>query len=190
MSTKCFLLTPTDRIRRSLRVYSERVCTVRSEQICVARVILDDVPKGLVGSIEDFKDDPRWPAACENCKAEFPEDSTQQLFTQTIYVDENDQKFTLNEAPAGAMWYADWLNNWHAGPDGRCLMVRTPGGDWCIDSRANNCGLPDDNVHRCWIRHGVPPKITVDKNGLTCNAGQGSIQSGDYHGFLQDGYLT
>ncbi len=30
----------------------------------------------------------------------------------------------------------------------------------------------------------------VDKNGLTCAAGAGSIQAGDYHGFLRDGEFT
>lgn len=50
--------------------------------------------------------------------------------------------------------------------------------------------MPDDAEHRCWIRHGEPPLITVDKNGLTCAAGAGSIQCRDYHGFLRDGSFT
>lgn len=74
--------------------------------------------------------------------------------------------------------------------DGRWLVVRLPNGhDWCIDSRCNNCTRPNDNAHRCWIRHGEPPNITVDKNGVTCSAGGGSIQSGDFHGFLRNGVL-
>lgn len=74
--------------------------------------------------------------------------------------------------------------------EGPQLTVKTPGGRWVIDSRASNCGSPYDYNHRCWIRQGVPPHITVDKNGPTCSAGAGSIQCGDYHGFLQNGALT
>lgn len=62
---------------------------------------------------------------------------------------------------------------------------------WNIDGRANNCTLPLDFEHRCWIRHGVPPSITVDKDGLTCAAGAGSIQvGGGWHGFLRNGELV
>jgi len=74
--------------------------------------------------------------------------------------------------------------------DGPALWVQTPGGGWCIDSRASNCTMPYDYAHRCWVRHGEPPDITVDKNGVTCQAGAGSIQCGSYHGFLQGGVLT
>lgn len=74
--------------------------------------------------------------------------------------------------------------------EGPQLTVMTPGGRWVIDSRASNCGSPYDYNHRCWIRHGEPPNITVDKNGATCSAGAGSIQCGSYHGFLQNGELT
>lgn len=93
--------------------------------------------------------------------------------------------------PVGAMWYATWREGcgfWH-GPDGRIVEVMTPGGVWCIDQRCSNCTMPEDNEHRCWVRHGEPPKLTVDKNGLTCGAGAGSILIGSFHGFLRDGIL-
>lgn len=61
---------------------------------------------------------------------------------------------------------------------------------WNIDSRAGNCGSPEDFEHRCWVRHGEPPAITVDKSGPTCVAGSGSIDSGTWHGFLRDGQLV
>lgn len=104
----------------------------------------------------------------------------------------------LSAVPPGGMWDADWFHDYHGGPmlggpntDGRILVVRLPNGnDWIIDSRANNCTLPADDNHRCWVRHGEPPNITVDKNGLTCAAGAGSIQSGNYHGFLRNGELV
>lgn len=105
------------------------------------------------------------------------------------------EETTLHDAPPGAMWWADWLNEkglpFHPGPDGHVLMVRLPNGDdWSPDSRASNCGSSDDNTHHCWVRHGEVPNITVDKNGHTCSAGAGSIASGSYHGFLRGGTLT
>lgn len=75
--------------------------------------------------------------------------------------------------------------------DGRHLHGILPNGHaWDIDSRANNCGSPDDRLHRCWIRSGEPPKVTAGKQGNTCSAGGGSILSGDYHGFLVSGVFT
>jgi hypothetical protein len=80
----------------------------------------------------------------------------------------------------------DWDNC-----DGTHLHVRLPNGEfWNVDGRASNCTMPDDRLHRCWVRHGEPPLVTVDKNGLTCAAGAGSIQAGDYHGFLVEGVLS
>lgn len=75
--------------------------------------------------------------------------------------------------------------------NGPHLIVICPnGGTWNVDSRASNCTMPYDYEHRCWIRHGIPPNVTVDKNGNTCQAGAGSIKCGDYHGFLRNGVLT
>lgn len=107
----------------------------------------------------------------------------------------------LKDAPPGAMWDAPWMHDYGksrggflmAGPntDGRFLIVRMPNGhDWMIDSRCSNCTLPEDDDHRCWVRHGEPPNLTVDKNGRTCSAGAGSIQSGNWHGFLRNGELV
>jgi len=117
--------------------------------------------------------------------------------------------------PVGAMWFEryvsehrptgpdDWNHSYLIQPDadakrepsytfvdGWHLIVITPGGQWNIDSRASNCGSPYDYKHRCWVRHGQPPNITVDKDGVTCVAGGGSIQCGSYHGFLRNGELT
>ena len=95
--------------------------------------------------------------------------------------------------PVGACYAADpRYHTARQGEDGRYLMVKTPGGLWPIDERASNCTVPDDNEHRCWIRHGRPEDGTlhVDKNGLTCAAGAGSIVCGNYHGFLHHGHLT
>lgn len=115
----------------------------------------------------------------------------------------------LNAFGPGAMWYLTWYEirdkdtNTHLGYshpgfektfDHPALCVRTPGGEWVIDSRASNCGNPSDNDHKCWPRHGEAPLVTVDKSfGITCGTGGGSIVAGSgehqYHGFLRDGFL-
>lgn len=135
-------------------------------------------------------DDPRWPLQCEKCAFLFAPDETRQFFYDLLYKRADTGEIcTLRDAPPGAMWDAWWLRGLHGcthdGPDGRNLMVKCPNGhDWNIDGRASNCGLPQDDVHHCWIRHGDPPDLVVDKNGVTCSAGAGSILAGDYHGFL------
>ncbi len=93
------------------------------------------------------------------------------------------------------MWYADWMihtpdQKKFVGPDGHCLVVKTPGGEWMVDSVAKNCTKPGDLDHKCWVRHGTVPNITVDKVGNTCAAGAGSIIAGHYHGFLRNGMLV
>jgi len=114
--------------------------------------------------------------------------------------------------PVGAMWWCDWLgvygykrsfekhlaaleanlepHRYFPDESGRILAVMTPGGTWIIDSRASNCALPHDNIHHCWVRHGIPPLITVDKAGVTCAAGAGSIHAGKWHGYLREGELV
>lgn len=110
----------------------------------------------------------------------------------------------LRDFGPGAMWFATWMDQEAKGPEGQTrygwnwdnqftppLIVRLPGGcDWDVDSRASNCTMKEDRLHRCWIRHGEPPNVTVDKRGLTCGAGAGSILTDNYHGFLQNGVLT
>lgn len=110
------------------------------------------------------------------------------------------ESIELRNAPPGAMWYATWYKVEGSNPaqywfswdnqNTPPLIVQTPGGAWNIDSRASNCTMKEDRLHRCWVRHGEPPNITVDKNGLTCAVGAGSIQCGNYHGFLRNGELT
>lgn len=50
----------------------------------------------------------------------------------------------------------------------------------------------DSRPHYCWVRHGDPRtgNVHVDKNGVTCNAGAGSIQQDHFHGFLHNGFIT
>jgi hypothetical protein len=82
---------------------------------------------------------------------------------------------------------------WHFGMDGRILNVVCPGGFmWAIDTYCSNCTRRDE-PHSCWCRHGEPPFVTVNKipnpGETTCQAGGGSIQSDNWHGFLTEGVL-
>jgi hypothetical protein len=144
-----------------------------------------------------YLDDPRWPTSCL-CGYVFVDSDERQIFQDRIYQrSDTGQAIPLRDAPPGAMWNAWWMASVRHGEDGRCLIVKLPTNhEWVIDGQASNCTMPDDHsqkLHHCWIRHGDPTKpetVTVDKNGTTCGAGAGSIQSGDYHGFLQNGVLT
>lgn len=85
------------------------------------------------------------------------------------------------------------------GYDGKSIVCITPidaaakkpGSWWMIDSMASNCTMKLDKKHRCWVRHGsVGESLHVDKNGLTCAAGAGSIQHREWHGFLHNNKLS
>lgn len=209
MGVRCFWLERTDRVRRWLRRYSSShmggwTC---AEGWHEAMRPFDDAPAIFEDRLYGTHvhrvlthregdrppdDDPRWPAACATCGTPFPPDEVRQFFYDLLYRrTDTGTILTLKEAPPGAMWDAWWLHGLKGGPltmptaDGRNIMVKCPNGrEWHIDGRASNCTLPNDNAHHCWIRHGEPPNLIVDKNGRTCSAGAGSIQAGDYHGFL------
>lgn len=203
MPTRCFLIEPTDRTYRALRRYSGpqagRGWTCETGyhnalvRIADGTLVIDDhgfyrtEPEGWP------RDDPRWPTHC-TCGYAFGPDDPWQLFYERLYRDpRTGAEYTIRDAPPGAMWRAEWMEDVAAyrGPDGQCLAVVLPDGhQWMIDGRASNCTRPKDNDHKCWVRHGEPPNLTVDKNGNTCQAGAGSIVSAGYHGFLVDGYLT
>ena len=140
-------------------------------------------------------DDPLWPKKCERCEYVFKNDDKWHLVKERLYIRSDTKKLTtIPEAGPGAMYYAPWLEKYPEywkGSDGHILMVICPDGHtWNVDSRCSNCTMPDDNAHRCWIRHGTPPNITVDKVGNTCRAGGGSINTHNWHGFLRDGKLV
>jgi len=151
-------------------------------------------------------DDPRWPTKCEHCNYAFDGDDAWQDWQELLWrrTDTGELRVLHKGAPApelgapaaepGACWDAYWIpENWRKVDDGIYLMVRLPDGhDWAVDSRASNCGSPDDHAHQCWVRHGDPKEcqVTVDKNGNTCTAGAGSIASPNWHGFLRGGQLV
>lgn len=196
MGIKCFFLEPLEpaRTRRWLRRYSS-VTPCEQCGYHNAKVLLGDFD----GEADELRErppaeDPRWPASCP-CGYVFQDGDSRQLFTHHLFRRaDTGELTTLHEAVPGAMWFAPWLSDcaeWK-GPDGQTLIVRCPpdGHDWIVDGRASNCTLPDYKVHKCWVRHGSPPNITVDKNGVTCSAGAGSIQTRTWHGFLRNGELV
>lgn len=201
---KIFFLEPLDVERRWLRRYRrdlDHKCA--SGSYCNAMVDFGEGPWKSDKGWGPPHDDPRWPVKCDTCSQPFSTDDHWQEFANCIYVcRETGMRTTLRDAPPGACWDATWIAEdrdesmrgcaWMTGPDGRCLIVRCPDGhDWIIDSRASNCTMKDDNHHWCWVRHGKPENGTlhVDKNGKTCAAGAGSIQTPKWHGFLHNGFL-
>lgn len=193
---RCFHLVqcqPT-RTRRWLRRYNSADCPLPQGYHNAQHLLGDfegekDVwPAKLPGGM------PTWPTACA-CGYKFTPEDAAQFFSRRLWQrTDSGEVMTLEESPPGAMWYADWYGeSFPHGPDGRVLIVKCPDGwEWNVDSRASNCTLPQDNAHRCWVRHGTPPNINVDKNGNTCQAGAGSILTGraqPWHGFLRNGFL-
>jgi hypothetical protein len=201
MPTKCFLLERTNIQRVYLRRYSDRqnVCSALGSYgyhdvrilLTECPAIFDDEERILLdhGIPKPAADDPIWPTACR-CGYEFKDTDRRMLLTNELYKrQDTGELLILRDAPPGAMWNSWWIDN--DNPDGQYLTVKLPTGhEWDIDGQANNCTNREDTVHRCWIRHGIAPNITVDKNGNTCQAGAGSIMVPGYHGHLRDGYLT
>ena len=211
---ECFLLHPIVKRAQWLRcfIYStDFPCPARPERGHDEQVRIEDFdcPLPWPGHCEAerpaalYAADPRWPKQCK-CGFEF-EEKHRQLFPLRLYADANGRELVIHSnpelgcvAPPGAMWWETWLHD----DDGKCwardncdprghLVVRLPNGsDWDVMGRASNCPLKNDRNHFCWVMHGEPPMVTVDKAGRTCAAGAGSILSGNYHGFLRNGRLT
>lgn len=165
--------------------------------------------------------DVRWPLVCKTCgddmRREVPDASGhpfsahRQVWAETLCSGHpSGTLYTVRNAPIGAMWDAEYLHGAmrgaFVGPDGISLHVRTPGGDWCVDSQASNCTRDQhtpvpgeaktfrfERTHYCWVRHGDPRagQVHVDKSGNTCAAGAGSIDmNGRWHGFLHNSVLS
>lgn len=189
---RCFLLTPTGRAQRELW----RDSVVSNTPVCgehhwhTAFLRFDAVDANGLAAEAYPSGSPNWPAACSRCGKPFENTARKSVICRDVYRrSDTGEETTLRDAAVGAMWFAPW--NTHAiGPDGRCLVVRCPDGhDWIVDGEANNCTRKGDRSHHCWIRHGEPPDVTVDKDGDTCLAGAGSILTPKWHGFLRNGVL-
>lgn len=219
---KCFLLEPTDRVRQKLRCYSRSRWDEAAQRTVYddpcpltgnyhnAEVPIEDADPiwrtdeawgdkrvlangSRLDDADPIHDDPRWPTACACGQYAFTTDD-RQVFCELIYRRaDTGEEMTLRDAPPGAMWYADWLDQFHRPQLEHNLVVKLPDGtDWQVDSQATNCTMKDDwkqERHHCWVLQGEPPNVTAGKDGPTCGAGAGSIQSHAYHGFLTDGWI-
>jgi hypothetical protein len=211
MPTQCFMVHPVARERRWLRRFTfsgyGRDCP-GSRWGHDGEALLDEIDSPVPSPREcepesDWrkvvtKDDPRWPQTCVRCDYRFADDDQWQLFSWRVYADAQGRTFITHPkwAVPGMMWWSEWLHH-----SGRCmywddcttphLYVVLPGGhEWDVMSRASNCTMPNDRLHRCWVLEGAEPNFSVGKSGRTCGAGAGSIMAGGYHGFLRNGMLT
>lgn len=112
---------------------------------------------------------------------------------------ETGQELSSRDLPIGALYMIDRgdasrkEHPYVGACDGKSVACRMSDYTWYIDGRASNCTKKDDNAHRCWVRHGTfGEKVTVDKNGLTCEAGAGSVYMDGmkWHGYLRNGILA
>lgn len=209
MNTKCFVIQPTKYYQVWLRRYSlmkDPPCAGENyhnaefllhEQAREDELVRSTVGDGVSIHSNFERSDPRWPTHCVRCGYEFHLRDEWQYHPKALYqrADDTGPMFTLQEAPVGSLWRNTWLEDrdftGYCGTDGQSWSCKLPGNhDWLIDGRASNCTRPQDTVHKCWCRHGQAPNFHVDKNGVTCQAGAGSIAVPGYHGFLHNGELT
>lgn len=185
MAVECFLIQPVGVVRWGLRRYSKSEqpspCPTAPGQWGYhnATAILGEEPE-----VTDERgytlnasrgvppaDDPRWPDRCA-CSYLFKPGDEWQKWVEALYQRaDTGERFTLREAPPGAMWNAFWMGQ--AGLDGLSLCVKLPSGhEWWIDGPATN--------GPGWTRIGEAPRITANP----------SISAPGYHGWLQNGVLS
>lgn len=189
MNIKCFLLRPTGADREYLRRYARDAVTPK----CSGRygyhnamVEIGTSPEGT--HIEPPPHDhPKWPRKCDHCDYLFDEQDYWQLFRQHLFLRSDlpasEGLTTIEDAPPGAMWLADWYGTDHGSAHFLAmpeeirrrghLIVKCPGGhEWDVDSPASNGSG--------WTRRGDPPMVTATP----------SILTPEYHGFLTNGELV
>jgi hypothetical protein len=146
-----------------------------------------------------WRDDPRWPDACD-CGREFGPDDPRQMYYESIYVcPATGQTWWQRQLPAGAMYDSPWYP-WK-GADGISLTVVCPPdgahNTWQVDGPARKDG-EETHPAPAWQRTGDPrahppvidvtPSIeigfTVDENGKHVAGGPNY-----YHGHLRHGAL-
>jgi hypothetical protein len=202
MDIKCFLLEATGEYNLYFRRYHS---SLDKSNKCPlefgyhnASIFFKTIPANEPAIHRWDINDPRWPKQC-GCGYTFTETDEWQIFNAAVYIrkDTGETYDDKENFPPGAIWRVTWYEkdglSYLCGPDGQSWACQTPCGAWFIDSRASNCTLPNDSVHKCWCRHEEAPNFTVNKVGNTCAAGGGSIVTtrGDrtYHGFLTNGVL-
>ncbi len=190
--------TPLDEVPATINV--SEVKGLRVHWVSTGGTIDESENVNADASPAEFEGHESWPVECEKgCGYRFSTEpgptypparvgDTWQVFIQRVYADADGQKWAMRDLPPGAMFDAHWMP-WK-GPDGKSLAVILPDNStWNVDGQASNCTRKGE-PHACWVRHGEPPMVTVDKDGDTCAAGAGSIATSGYHGFLRDGELV
>jgi hypothetical protein len=160
-----------------------------------SRVVHDEYLGGMDAShpIESY------PTTCA-CGYVFGDGTRRHILRRRLLVTAQGEEVTWEDVQPGDLFFlntdCDKDHYCHGGwsnCDGKHLHCVLPGGHhWDIDGRASNCTMREDTTHRCWVRHGDPEHgiIHVDKNGLTCRAGAGSIVVPEFHGFLHNNMLV
>lgn len=123
------------------------------------------------------RNDPRWPKSC-TCGYVFREDDDWLFYGERLWRTEAGKQYELDEVPLGSAWHAFWMprgeeNTLWSGPDGQCLVVRTPHGDWWVDGPS-----AQTPTSRGWQRLGTLPKITVTPS-IVLGAHEWSIVNGE-----------
>lgn len=203
---ECFLIEPTGSYWSFLRRYSStrpdttNFCpraplAYHNAEVDFGEVVAEKQP--VSGDVGVPHDDPRWPLRCDHCAYTFTSEDVWQVHYERQYVHQaSGRKYSTTgvgtcntdksrDAPDGAIWRADWMEDvgW-VGPDARCYIVRTPGGDWIIDGLSSN-DVPK-NQGGGWIRTGEAPRFTVRPSILIGQKRDGGYE---YHAFLTDGRL-
>jgi hypothetical protein len=176
--------------------FHEAMNRISDHVVAIDGYLTEEKEAALIGGKPD-KADPRWPTKCETCQIVLPDESAWQIFGKRLYDSPS------GEPEPGDLYWANWTHWQHEGknccmywdncndPRGHLYCILPDGSNhpWDIMSRASNCTLKEDRQHRCWVLHEGPP-VHVDKSGLTCQAGAGSIAVPGFHGFLHNGELA
>lgn len=185
---RCFLLEPTGRSVRSLRTYEGAdagtpKCPGFGYHNAKARLdIVDGEAPSTIATDEDRAVLP-FPTKCDHCDFVFTDAAFRQIFVEHEHRrSDTGGLTTIMDAPVGALWWAHWLTGHHESPKhkarggGPHLILKTPAGEWDIDSPSSNANGEG------WDRTGNPPNVTARPSIL--------IGKDEYHGFLTDGVLS
>lgn len=185
---KCFFIEPIPKVTRYLRRFvfsSEDKCTGNKgyHDFTVLGDVEDlpvDADTGSIIPDDELKKNPLWPAKCA-CGYEFRDEDQWQWGVDRMWkAVESGETFVLDDAPVGAMWYADWMPHTKKAADGHCLVVKLPNGNWNVDGPSRNNGVQGSG----WTRTGTVPLVTVRPSILMDDS------KGRFHAFLTNGELV